>query len=284
MAFNSVKRIADAVASSGDHHYANYFKPNIASPGTGGRIVDASMASGTPKYNAYVGTQLTATQLIGSGNNGIFTGPDTASGYSKHLLSWGMRLITPASTCHYVLADYLMFYPLVDLDSTDLQVMDNVTSLPRYTSGVNVQAFLVCSVQVTSNATATMIYVDDGDVTRTTTFRILTGTVGMVISGGGTASTIHFIPLASGSKGIKSVTSIALDTAVGGFGHLVLCRPLATNQNYEQLTHSEISFVSDKLTIPKIENGAFLNILAMTMATGTIALQGELLIINLLSQ
>lgn len=281
---NNIATIAKAFEFDGRYQYCFFNKPNIASPGVGGRIVDTSMASGQPKYNAYVGTQLTATQLIGSGNDGIFTGPAPETGYNKHLMTWGMRLVSPSTVCSYVLADYLLFYPLIDLDSTDLQEMDAAASLPRYTSGVGVRAFLVCSVQSTANATATMVYVDDGDIQRTTTFRILTGTTNMLINGGGTSSTQHFIPLASGSKGIKSVVSIVLDAAAGGFGNLVLCRPLATHQNYELATHSEVSFVTDKLTIPKIENGAYLNILAQTMAAGAINLQGELLVVQLPNQ
>lgn len=281
---NNIATIAKAFEIDGRYQYSFYTKPNIASPGVGGRLIDTSMASGQPKYNAYVGTQLAATQLIGSGNDGIFTGSTPGVGYNKHLMTWGTRLVSPATVCHYVLADYLLFYPLIDLDSIDAQEFDNTASLPRYTSGVGVHAFLNCAVQSSANATATLVYVDDGDVERTTTFRILTGTTSMVISGGGTTSTQHFIPLASGSKGIKRAIRITLGAAAGGFANLVLCKPIATNQSYETATHVEVSFVTDKLTIPKIENGAYLNILAQTMASGAINIQGELLIVQLPNQ
>ena len=281
---NNIATIAKAFEFDGRYQYCFYTKPNIASPGAGGRVVDTSMSSGQPKYNAYVGIQLAATQLIGSGNDGIFTGPAPEAGYNKHLMTWGTRLISPATVCHFVLADYLLFYPLIDLDSIDTQEFDNTASLPRYTSGVGVQAFLNCAVQSSANATATLVYVDDGDIQRTTTFRVLTGTTNMVINGGGTASTQRFIPLASGSKGIKRAVSFTLNAAAGGFANLVLCKPLATNQSYETATHTEVSFVTDKLTIPKIEDGAYLNILAQTMASGAINIQGELLIVQLPSQ
>jgi hypothetical protein len=281
---NNIATIAKAFEIDGRYQYSFFTKPNIASPGAGGRVVDASVASGQPKYNAYVGTQLVATQLIGSGNDGIYTGPTPEAGYNKHLMTWGMRLISPATVCHYILADYLLFYPLIDLDSLDLQEFDNTLGLPRYTSGEGVHAFLVCSVQSTTPVNATMVYVDDGDVERTTTFRVLAGTTNMLINGGGTTSTQHFIPLANGSKGIKRVVSIVIDAAAGGFANLVLCKPLANTQTYEAATHSEVSFVTDKLTIPRIQDGAYLNILLQTMATGAINIRGELLIIQLQKQ
>jgi hypothetical protein len=281
---NNIATIAKAFEIDGRYQYSFFTKPNIASPGAGGRVVDASVASGQPKYNAYVGTQLVATQLIGSGNDGIYTGATPETGYNKHLMTLGVRMISPATTCHYILADYLLFYPLVDLDSLDLQEFDNTLGLPRYTSGEGVHAFLVCSVQSTTPVNATMVYVDDGDVERTTTFRVLAGTTNMLINGGGTTSTQRFIPLASGSKGIKRVNSLVIDAAAGGFANLVLCKPLATAQTFETATHSEVSFVTDKLTIPKIQDGAYLNFLIQTGATGAINIQGELLIVQLPNQ
>lgn len=279
MAFKGLSQVANAFESSGEFHYSFIYKPSIPSP-PAGRVTDSSMSSGVPRYNAYVGVQLESTQLLGGGNNGIYSGESTSGLKQKKLLNMGLRMNTATAPAVATLCDYLMFYPLVDLDSVDLQVMANTVSLPRYESGEGVQMFIVCSVQTTANVSATIEYTDSDGNLKTTTTQIMTGTTGLLVNGGGVASTMQFINLANGSRGVRSVESIQLLGAAGGFGHLVLAKPLTQLSIYEQNTHSEISHIADKATLPKIENGAFLNILLRTNATGTTSLQGEFLFIT----
>ena len=46
---------------------------------------------------------------------------------------------TNGSPDHVHLLDYLMFYPLIDLDDDVEQVMDNTVTLPRYDDGAGVR-------------------------------------------------------------------------------------------------------------------------------------------------
>jgi hypothetical protein len=279
MTFRSLAGAIGALAE-GNYQFSYLYKPSIASPGTGGRIVETSMSSGTPKFNAYVGTQLEATPFIGTGNSGIYAGQNVSGTNKKHLLNLGLRVIIPATTCVATLCDYLMYYPLVDLDTTDTQEMDNTIPLSRYESGEGVRMFVVCAVPTTVAAQCTIVYVDSMDVERSVTFFITTGTTSLLINGTGPGSTCQYVPLASGSTGVKRVVSLTMTGSTGGFGHIVLCKPLASINTYEAATFSEISLIADKTTLPEIKNNAYLQFLLQTAATGTIYMQGELLFIT----
>ncbi|MCL5460042.1 hypothetical protein M3M33_15505, partial [Loigolactobacillus coryniformis] len=45
----------------------------------------------------------------------------------------------------FLLCDYLLFYPIIDLDNTGFQDFVNTAPLPRYTDGEGVTAFLVAT-------------------------------------------------------------------------------------------------------------------------------------------
>ena len=102
--------------------------------------MDFSMASGNPSPNFYSGTELTATTL--DGNRGIYHGANTS--LTKVLTD--LQVITTSAGAVPItlqLCDYLLFYPQVDMDSTDVQPTDNTVTLPRYEDGKGVQMFVV---------------------------------------------------------------------------------------------------------------------------------------------
>ena len=125
MPFKSVADIA-AAYDNGRWHHQRVFR-NTSIYCTAGLFTDYSMSGGTPKYNAYIGNQLESTALVGSGNNGIYTGPTPAAGMTKHIAKIAVNTMStnvPVQSAE--LRDLLMFYPLIDGDSTDLQEMVQV--------------------------------------------------------------------------------------------------------------------------------------------------------------
>ena len=244
--------------------------------GTAGRWCDASMGAGIPKYNAYVGSQLTATALANEGNAGIYLGPDPGAGLTRHINALQLQSTsTTLAPAWFVLADYLLFYPLVDGDSTDQQDMDNTAPLPRYADGAGVQCMVVVTTPMAANAVATVSYTNQAGVAgRTSTFQVIASTnVGVIASSsdssGAAGSVGPFIPLASGDTGIRSIESITLSSGAGGFFALVLVRPLANLQLRENVTATEIMQLPQRATLPRVFDGAYLNFIYITNQTGT---------------
>lgn len=269
-----VRALADAL-DNGATWTSWIHKTGGPTAGTAGSWCDASMGAGIPKYNAYVGSQLTATALSNEGNAGIYLGPDPGAGLTRHINALQLQSTsTTLAPAWFVLADYLLFYPLVDGDSTDQQDMSNSATLPRYADGAGVQCMVVVTTPMAANAVATVSYTNQAGVTgRTSTFQVIGSTnVGVIASSsnssGAAGSVGPFIPLTSGDTGIRSIESITLASGAGGFFALVLVRPLAHLQLRENVTATEIMQLPQRATLPRVFDGAYLNFIYITNQTG----------------
>lgn len=280
MAFANIREIVRAV-ELGRMHLSFVYKTSTPTPGQY-RWADCSMAAGTPIYNAYVGGQAEATALIGQKNQGIYTGPQPDAGKSKYLAQ--VSLVSPQTASGppytYIVADYLMFYPLIDGDSTDQQIMDNTASLPRYTDGAGVQLMLVTTTPMTSNGGVQINITTSDDVDVTLTVPVVaSGTVGVVAqvaASGQAISATPFVPLGP-HRGVKRVNWISNQASLGGFYAAVLVKPLTTLMQREGLTVTEHSLIHQKLALPRIYDGAYINFLLQSSSTGNPgAIRGEL--------
>ena len=283
MPFNSVKQVADAIASTGEYKTAYLYKPSVTSVASAGRWQDISMSVGTPKYNAYVGVQLEATPMIGNANNGIYVGP-VPPGKTRHILTMGAMNTSATFPLTLLLCDYLMFYPLIDQDNPDTQYFDNPVSLTRYTDGNGVRLMFINSVQSGVPGIATVEYINQSGVLKSVSGGFLASNLGASQSNPLASVTLGastpFFPLASGDTGIRSLVSITYSTLPGGFCHAVLVKPLASLNVHEQNTYSEISYLNDKMTLPKIEDGAYLNFLAQSTVAAGMSITAELTFIE----
>lgn len=264
MPLNSVRQLADSVADDGREWQSFFYKIAVPAAG-GGRWADCSVGSGIPVYNAYVGNPLEATPLIGAGNRGIYTGPTPEPGQEKYLHVMQAVSAGTGVPGYLLLADYLMFYPLIDGDSTDQQDMDNTAPLPRYTSGDGVRCMIVVASPMTQVGSVTISYTNsDGVSGRISTAGLVTNTVIGAIANTSNATTAvgalsPFIPLGSGDKGIRSIESITVSGSPGGLFNAVLIKPLAHLQIRENSTAAEKTMLPHSASCPKIETGAYLN-------------------------
>ena len=283
MSLSSFSNIGKSI-DDGKFHYQYMYKPAAPAAGTAGYFVDTSMSSGQPKYNAYAGSELAANTINGGGNVGIYPG-NFITGSTKHLIRW--QCFSAGYTGTYLhLCDYLLFYPLIDGDSTDVQNLDNIETLSRYEDGVGVRLMIVGTAPMASTASCTISYTNSEGVSgRTVTFNLIAAiTTGVCASstgatgGAGTASA--FVNLVDGDKGVRSVESIQLAAAAGGFLCAVLVKPLATNSLIEATVPTEKVFGFDYLAPIEIKQGAYLNVIHQTIGTGTSSIYGEFIFIN----
>lgn len=264
MTINSYKTLAEA-HTDGKTIFTPFRKlPAIAT--TAGVWFDLSLAPGTPKPNYYTGAELTATTL--SGNNGIYHGQAVAP-ENKFLAELCVSTVAAAlAPSTFWLCDYLLFYPLVDMDNTDVQELDNTVTLPRYATGDGVQAFLVATNPYIGGASYTINYTNSdgvaGRVSQTATCNTAT-TIATLVSGGsvGASRFAPFIPLQSGDKGIRSVQSVTFGAPNGGLAALVLCKPLANNYVREITAPNEKCYPINSAAPPVIQDGAYLNFLIL---------------------
>lgn len=267
--FRTVASVATAQVDEGKFYQSLLYRSTAPTMAVAGRWGDLSVGGGTPKYNAYVGSQTEATQLIGSANNGLYTGAYTGA---KNLAE--VSIYCPVVTT-FVLCDYLMFYPLLDGDSLDEQVMDNPVSLPRYTTGEGVKMALVGNVAGTTAGTFTVNYTNsDGTASRITATRsCLNVNVGIIANhySNAAGASQPFIPLVLGDKGVQSVESFTFLTPPSGFYTLLLYKPLATIVMPEAAQTAEKTFIHNHMALPEIQPGAYLNYLFNTQSTGTLA-------------
>ncbi len=229
---------------------------------TRGVWFDLSMAAGNPRPNYYVGTELGSDVL--SSANGIWHGGDVfpkTKILQNALIGSFSAGITPAT---FMLCDYLMFYSLIDMDSTDEQLLSNTLTLPRYESGDGVQMMLVATNPFIGGQSFSVKYTNADGVSGRETTPIQTSTTTniatIVNSGVGLASNRGpFIPLNAGDRGVRSVQSITFFGPNGGLAALVLVKPLATIMVRDVITFVERDFVVDKGPPPIVKDGAYLN-------------------------
>lgn len=280
MPFTNVQDYAD-YRDEGAWHQATYFKTITPVGGTTGRWIDLSYGTGSPLINFYASAPLTSTAFTNYTNRAVYTGPVPAAGKTKHLHSLSVDT-TAAIIGTFILADYLMYYPFVDTDSTDTQIMENTTTLPRYTTGEGVQCFVVSQggLAVNTNGLCTVEYTNsDGVSGRTTTFAIIgAANQGVVVCAGSTATAATatqcspFIPLAAGDKGIRSIQSITMGNGIGGVCSFVLAYSIASIPLFNNLAQTEKTFFSRTGRPPQIYDGAFLQFLVSNSTSNAPAL------------
>ena len=264
MGFPNVSTFANA--SESGQEWMSFFHKN-GSPvfPAAGWFSDLSMAAGTPKYNAYVGTQGEGTPFVGDGNFGIYV-PRVGTGQTLHVSE--LNIGTPGGTlapATFYLCDYLYVYALTDMDDTSVQVMDNsVAPVPRYANGEGVRVMVVTTTPQSGVAQSLVTYTNSKGVTgRTASFYNSVSNTGNIQGAGdpaaGAGSQSPFVQLASGDTGVQVIESVQMLASAGGFTAVVLVKPLAEIKVREQNTVAEINYLISKRTLPRVLPGAYLN-------------------------
>lgn len=236
--------------------------------------IDWAFASGQPAYDARIGTAGQFNPIVAAKNDAIFF-PPIESGQHRHIVGLNVRTLaggTSQAVCSMILYDLLGVYPLIDGDSTDEQIMDNSSPLPRYASGEGVLAVMVNHVSpMISAANGSMNYTDDAGASKTTAIRVaLTGQNKVVTANAATGGLGGFgIPLESGSKGIRSVDSVTFTGAPGGLFAIYMVKPIVTILNNDGLLTNLKVFTEKCLcshngwNMPRIYDGAHLGFFMM---------------------
>lgn len=262
MAIQKIKDIIEQCYLGGKNCISSFRKvPAIASTATG--VVDLSMSPGNPRPNYYTGDALTTTLFNSS--YGMWHGGDVIPATKilrKITFLQPPATITPSEI---YLLDYLMFYPLIDMDSTDEQTFINSVQLPRYTNGNGVKLFLVATNPYIGGAGFTITYTNHNNQIKTTKVQY-TNThtfIGTVVHSGATAGLSGTFVNLPDNDGVKRVESITFLSPNGGLAALVMCKVLTTVTSINTApTQMEWDNLLNKAELPIILDGAYLNFIA----------------------
>jgi hypothetical protein len=263
----NVREYVDAI-EAGQYHCATIRKVPSQQT-TAGWWADLSMAAGIPTPNYYASEPLAAATL--NGDRGIYHGADKSPA-KMFLQSMTLQGSLAGAQGHVRLLDYLLYYPFIDLDALEAQPMDNTVTLPRYTDGDGVLPMMVAVSPMTGGGTFQFDYIDQSGNAQTSpviSCATASSNISSIITSqqNSTAGGRLFLELASGSSGVRSVTSVTPIAPNGGLVALVLVKPIADMAMREIAIPSEREWLSDRSGPPRIYDGAYLNMVMNTPAT-----------------
>jgi hypothetical protein len=235
--------------------------PALAS--TPGIWTDLSGSPGNPRPNYYVGAAGESTLF--NGTYGLFHGGNVAP-LQKFLHKILIQSVSAGhAPAHYRMLDYLMFYPLIDMDETGQVDLTNTVSLPRFSDGVGVEAMIVATNPYIGGAQFSINYTcatgQDVDSRLETSN---TGTIIGSIVSSGAPTTIGggpFIRRPAGCMGVRKINSINFLAPNGGLAALVLVRPIADFMINEITAPVEFDFITMRKSMPPITDGAYVNMI-----------------------
>jgi len=281
--FANVRDLVDACAA-GKGAYATWRKsPSQAS--TAGLWFDLSMSPGNPVPQYYAASPLVARPLTQSADGGLPHGGPVAPA-TKHLAKFSaMTTTATALPMPMILADYLLFYPFIDEGTTDPQVLDNATTLPRWTSGEGVQVMAVSVAGRTGGQTFQITYTNSAGVPGRLSAVVTQNTAaanGTIVTSNTAANADGiggpWIPLQAGDTGVRSIESVQMisGTDVGLFA-LVLVKPLAQASLWGIDAAVEYCYLTECGLLPVIADDAYLSILCNPRGTlAATALHGDI--------
>jgi hypothetical protein len=282
--FSSQDSIINALSVLGQGYRADWQKSSFGTTAhTAGMWYSLFRGGGNPAADTILGTgtnlAFQALTDTTAGATGIPHGGNVAGGYKVLLNAAAQTAAATVAPCVLMLVDLLGFYNITSVTTTGDQALNNTVTLPRYTDGAGVQAFITPStVMGAATPNIRLTYTDSagnaGNLTPATLPAGLTAApvTSIVYSGTGAGKYGPFMPLAIGDAGIRSVQQFNLSASyVSGVLNLVLCKPLLTLPITTLGVTAERDLVNQFASMPKIYDGACLAWLMLAGAATPVA-------------
>lgn len=240
---------------------------------------DLSMSPGNPVPNYYAAAPNVAIRLAQSTDGGIPHGTNVGAGRTKYLKSFTVMSVTAAAVpMSYILLDYLLFYPFVDMSITDYQTFDNTVGLSRHTNGLNnqIMAVEVAGQSGVGNPQFNVTYTNSDGVSGRSTGLVACNTQlvnGTIINSqptqvvGKAGATGPFLPLQEGDKGVRRIDGITFLTPDVGLISLVLVNAVENIAQREITAPVERIPLTDFVDLPQIADDAYLGLICCPNAS-----------------
>lgn len=267
MAIENLKQLVDAELEGRARTYAWRKTPSQAN--AAGYWFDLAMSPGypPPKY-WFDAPPLIAKSISHSQDNGIYHG-GSVSPFKKYLRTILARAsAVTALPMTMLLCDYLLYYPSIDESTTDVQLLTNSASLPRYTDGAGVQIAAISLAGRAAKVTFSASYTNqDGVAGRTTGTAALfnSAVIGNIVTSNmaDPDSANPFLRLQGSDTGVRSIESVTMNGPDVGLFALVLMKPLALLCLKEVSAPYEKDFYLVSQEIEAIQDDAYLNFLCL---------------------
>jgi len=277
-----------AARVGGQLHSRNFMRNPVTTGGQSGLFLSMWGWGGTEIAGSYAGTALAAVSCDDTFAGAIPHGGNV-SAKTKHLSRLGLSTTLTAVPTHALLYDRLLYYPGIDATSVLSQTLNNSVTLPRYTDGRGVRAWLeVTTAFTTGTGVFTASYTSEtggagaGQTLPGTVNTAASRAVSSIPHSGSTANNNYnpFLPLKDLDIGVKSVESVQFTAAHAvGVCALVLGYPLAMVPIYQQNTYTEKEMLIQYHSLARVYDGSCLSHLLMNnaanLAGGTSQFTGE---------
>lgn len=224
------------------------------------------MAAGNPPANFYAAEPLVADVLDPA--KGIYHGYPV-SPLKKYLASWGLCTPSAALLGQFMMLDYVAYYPFVDMDSTDEQVLVNDALaggvVSRYLTNGGCNVMMVTAAPTIGGGQFTFTYTNQDGVLKTSPNQFCGTAVSNISNLKDQPATVGgvgpFLPLAQGDTGVRALQSVTFSVPNGGLCALVLVRPLSSMALLEINAPNEKQFVKEGPNTPQIYDDAYLGLI-----------------------
>lgn len=269
--FRVASDISDAY-ESGRHHATHFVKVWPSTFSIANAWWDATMAGNFPRASYYPGDDYKFT-LYPSAEHLSFWHGGNVSPMQKILRNSFIHAsggnLAPS---RYILCDYLGFYTGISWETGEVQSFNNAITLPRYTDGKGVRAFIVQLFGNNASAQYTINYRNtaDQDVNSRLQFGNALGTGGL--QHGNTAAVYQpFVDLNHGDSGMKRINSLTVSSLGAGIAVIVLVKVIAefTYRDATLIAPAEVDYMIDKNEFPIIKDGACLNTIFTSVGNPT---------------
>ncbi len=290
------KGIAEVVNAEIEGKVSDYiWRKSPTQTTTAGIWFDLAMSPGmpTPKY-WFDATPLTAKAISQSVDGGLYHRTSNTSKFIRKITTTANSTSTTnPSPINAILCDYLLYYPSIDDGTTDEQVMTNIVSLPRYSTGEGVMMMAVTTGTRTGGQTFSVKYTNSQGQTGRISKTVTQNTAAYV--GAITTSSTNvvegaswMIPLQDGDTGVRAVESVTMNGIDVGLFSIILVKPLCQTCFREcQIstagtinTPYEKDFLMLTSDLPRVFDDAYLNFIVLPQnSLATTTLIGNLKII-----
>lgn len=271
MGFSSMDNFINATSVNGQFYRADWnknFLPTTAA--AAGEWHCLANGAGNPAaatiFNTGTNLAFQAVNDTIATAGGIQHGGDVSPA-TKHIVN--ASAYTAAITvapCVLMLVDLLGFYRVTTTTLTTAQTLNNTVTLPRYTSGAGVQAFIFANNATPLGAgvpNLSINYTNSGSTAGRVTPTVLpigktAAANGLIVySGNGAGKFGPFLPLQGGDAGIKSIQSVTQSaTYTSGEYSIGLCKPLLTLPITTQGVAAERDLMNQIPSLPRVYDGA----------------------------
>lgn len=266
--FKGISDVVDAEREGRSRYYGWRKSPSQVT--TTGIWFDITSSPGNPVAKFWFDAPpLIAKAISQSVDGGIFHGANVSPSQKVIRKFMAMTSSGGPMPMDMFVCDYLLYYPTIGDDVTDIQLLNNTVTLPRYTDGEGVMMMAVSLAARTGGSTFQVSYTNSEGISgRTSKTMTMNGetaigsiaTSGRAVSGSGNP----FIGLQDGDTGVRSIESLTMLTPdSGGLFALILVKPLFQTQIRGVDAPVEKDLLMKNTQLPIVQDDAFISFVCL---------------------